>query len=392
MTQKTIYQDVQPLEDFDWDAYEAQDNRNKFNKNIKTVSKKDKVYSHSEDAQEYYDLLTSSLQNLTIPIEGDLVKATINSCGERYAYLDIGWREDAILDLNKEYPEYIDQLVPGAEVEVFVKKTNLETQTHGDLEVSYSEAIKHLKYREIYESIKKPVAFLAKVKELIHGGYFLDINGVRVFMPGSLGGVNKLINFDDLLGKDIYVCAINYSKEKNYIVVSHRAYLQSLIPEAIDSIDPGDAFAGFVTGTTKFGVFVEFNKCLTGLIHKSDLVDDDLANFNSRHLKPGDEVEFTVKETTAQNRIILTQKEFIPVIDPWEDIQDKYTVPSEVTGRIRKKTKYGLFIELEPKIVGLLHVSDIPDYIDLENFQEGDNITLNLVKIEIDSKKVFFKI
>ena len=391
MSQKTDYSDIKPLEEFDWDAYEAQDSRNKFNKNVKVVSQKDKVYSNRPDAQEHYDLLTASLENLTIPVQGDLVKATIIARGDRYAYLNIGWREDAIMDLNKENPEFVDQLQPDTELEVSIKKTNLHG-TQSDIEVSYTDAIKHIQYREIYSSIKQPIAFLAKVKELIHGGYFLDINGVRVFMPGSLGGVNKLINFEDLLDKEIYVCAINYSKEKNYVVVSHRQYLQTLIPEALDAIDPGDSFSGFVTGTTKFGVFVEFNKCLTGLIHKSDLVDEDSENFHNRSLKPGDEISFTVKEVNAQNRIILTQKEFIPVVDPWVDILDKYKVPSEVTGRIRKKTKYGLFIELEPKIVGLLHVSDIPEFIDIEDLNEGDNITLNLVKIETDSKKVFFKI
>jgi ribosomal protein S1 len=211
-------------------------------------------------------------------------------------------------------------------------------------------------------------------------------------MPGSLGGVNKLVNFEELLGEDIYVCAINYSKEKDYIVVSHRDYLRALIPQALDAIDPGDSFGGFITGTTKFGVFVEFNKCLTGLIHKSDLDDETLEKFNSRELKPGDEVDFTVKELASNNRIILTQKEFIPVIDPWDDVLEKYSIPSEVTGKIRKKTKYGLFIELEPKIVGLLHISDIPDYVDVEDMHEGDNITLNLIKIEPEEKKVFFKI
>ena len=168
------------------------------------------------------------------------------------------------------------------------------------------------------------MAYLAKVTELIHGGYFLTIDSVRVFMPGSLGGVNKLVNFEELLGQEIYVCPINYSKEKDFIVVSHRDYLRALIPSALDALDPGDHFGGFVTGTTKFGVFVEFNKCLTGLIHKTDLEDDTLDKFNNRTLKPGDEVDFTIKELASNNRIILTQKEFIPVIDPWDTVSERY--------------------------------------------------------------------
>ena len=111
---------------------------------------------------------------------------------------------------------------------------------------------------------------------------------------------------------------------------------------------------------------------MTGLIHKTDLDDETIQLFNSRSLTPGTAIQFTVKEITSNNRIILTQKEFIPVVDPWDDITDRLKVPSEIEGRIRKKTKYGLFIELEPKVVGLLHVSDIPESMELDIIEEND--------------------
>ena len=390
MSHNTSTAHIQPIADFDWDAYEATDHRRKHNPEIKVKNSKDKVYSYDPNAQQLYDLIQETTDNLVIPQEGHLVRGTVDSIGNRYAYINIGWRESALLDLHKERPEYLEDIIINSEIDVIIKKSNLHRSS--ELEVSYTEAIKHVKYIDIYENIGKPAAFLAHVKELIHGGYFLDIEGVSCFMPGSLGGVNKLVNFEELLDTYIYVCPINYSKEKDYIVVSHRDYLQALIPQALEDIDPGDSFGGFVTGVTRFGVFVEFNKCLTGLVHKSDLDDETLEKFNTRVLKPGDEIEFTVKELASNDRIILTQKEFIRVTDPWSDVLERYNIPSEVTGKIRKKTKYGLFIELEPKIVGLLHVSDIPDHIALEDLVEGNDITLNLVKIELESKRVFFKI
>ena len=392
MPQATPNSHIKPLEDFDWEAYESTGPKRFHNKNIKTTSKKDKVFSHGPSAQQLYDLINTTTKNLIIPVTGSILKGTIESRGSRYAYVDIGWRESAILDLHKENPKYIDDLVEGIEIDVVVKKSNVHTYQTCDLEVSFTEAIKHVKFQEIYSCIGKNMAFLANVTELIHGGYFLDVEGVRVFMPGSLGGVNKLVNFEELLGEDIYVCPINYSKEKDFVVVSHRAYLQALIPQALDAIDPGDSFVGFVTGSTKFGVFVEFNKCLTGLIHKTDLDDETSELFNSRSLTPGSQIEFTVKELTSNNRIILTQKEYTPVIDPWDNITDRLKVPSEIEGRIRKKTKYGLFIEVEPRVVGLLHTSDIPESIDINDLEEGETINVNLVKIETDSKKLFFKI
>jgi len=374
-----------PVTDFDWEAYENEDYKRKLKGKGKSFISKD------PEQQKLYNLLISSVEKISLPVKDSIVEGTIITVGERYAYIDIGWTGDAIMDLTREDREYIELFEPGVKLEVIVKKADLMSQ-RPEVEVSYTEVVSHLKYREIFESIGEKVAYLAKVKELIHGGYFLDIQGVEVFMPGSLGGVNKLVNFDELIGKEIYVVPINYSKEKNYIVVSHREYLQSLIPQAMENINSGDEYSGFVTGTTKFGVFVEFNECLTGLIHKTDLDEEYSEKFRNRELKPGSDISFRIKEVTNKNRIILTQKELVVAYDPWSDIDTKYKIPSEVTGKVRKKTRYGLFIELEPKIVGLLHVSDIPDFIDMDNIVEGNDITLNLVKIDKEAKKVFFKI
>lgn len=374
-----------PNVEFDWEAYENEDYKRKLKgRNSNPISK-------DPETQKLYDMLLASADRIVEPRKNSIVEAKIISVGERYAYADIGWTEDAIIDLSREASEYHELFVAGNKLEVIVKKAELES-VKSDIEVSYTEVVTHLKYREIYESIGEKVAYLAKVKELIHGGYFLDIEGVEVFMPGSLGGVNKLVNFDELLGKEIYVVPINYSREKDYIVVSHREYLQSLIPQAMENISSGDEYSGFVTGTTKFGVFVEFNECLTGLIHKTDLDEEYSNKFHNRELKPGSDITFRIKEVTNNNRIILTQKELVVAYDPWSDIDGKYKIPSEVTGKVRKKTRYGLFVELEPKIVGLLHVSDIPEFIDMKNIDEGNDITLNLVKIDKESKKVFFKI
>ena len=92
-------------------------------------------------------------------------------------------------------------------------------------------------------------------------------------MPGSLGGVNKLHDFNVLVGKELVVMPITYSRDKETIVVSHREYLRTLIPSAIEELKENikDKVVGFVTGTTKFGIFAEFNQCLTGLIPKAEL-------------------------------------------------------------------------------------------------------------------------
>jgi len=379
---------ITPDQDFDWESLER--SCPKYRRKNKIYNSVDIIYDKDPQKQQQYLDLIESTEALIKPSTNSIVEGCITDVNNRYAYLDIGWRESAILDMHKESPEYKDNFVKGATMEVLLKSVDLTSNT-GSISASYTEVVKHLKHREIHDSIGKRIAFPAKVKELIHGGYFLDIDGVEVFMPGSLGGVNKLVNFDRLLGKEIYVVPINYAKDKDYIVVSHRDYLQSLIPDAIEDLNAGDGKSGFITGTTKFGIFCEFDNCLTGLVHKSDLDDETQQAFNDRSLKPGDEIKFVIKEVTRDNRIMLSQLQFVPEIDPWDNI-GRYTIPSQVQGTIRKKTKYGMFIELEPKIVGLLHISDIPDYIDLAAMKEGDLITVDLIKIDVESKKIFFKI
>ena len=228
----------------------------------------------------------------------------------------------------------------------------------------------------------------AKVEELIHGGYFLNIDGVRCFMPGSLGGMNKLVNFESLIGQTIYVVPINYSKEKDYIVVSHREYLKALVPQEIEKLIIGQKYNGFVTGTSRHGVFVEFNGCLTGLITKSDIDDINLVNYNEGRIKPGDPIGFYLKEVLDDTKIILSCKPET-IINEWDGIEDKYKVPSMVTGKVKRIVKYGIFVELEPKIVGLLHKSHLNE--DMQ-FEVGQDIDVKIVKIDRESKKVDFTV
>ena len=374
--------------DADWENYESESfGKRRINKKIKhTLGDTSKVFYNGPDAQKIYDLYMGSLSNLKEPKTGDVVLATVLSVNEakNHAILYVGWREDAILDLKKELAEYIPNIKVGNQIEVII-----ETKGHNvPITASYSKNIQALKRSEVFNSIGKSVAYAAKVEELIHGGYFLNIDGVRCFMPGSLGGMNKLVNFESLIGQTIYVVPINYSKEKDYIVVSHREYLKALVPQEMEKLIIAQKYNGFVTGTSRHGVFVEFNGCLTGLITKSDIDDMNLVNYNEGRIKPGDPIEFYLKEVLDDTKIILSCKPET-IINEWDGIEDKYKVPSMVTGKVKRIVKYGIFVELEPKIVGLLHKSHLNE--DMQ-FEVGQDIDVKIVKIDKESKKVDFTV
>ena len=167
-------------------------------------------------------------------------------------------------------------------------------------------------------------------------------------------------DFSSVLNSEIYVVPVSYSKERGSLVVSHRAYLKTLIPDAIENIKEtqGEDIVGTVTGSAKYGVFCEFNKCLTGMIHVNDLNGDSLVRHKNQEIRPGEEITFKVKDIISNTKITLTQLDNIPE-NPWKDIDEKYKVPSIVDARVKTCKDYGLFVEIERGVVGLLHVSEI---------------------------------
>ena len=211
-------------------------------------------------------------------------------------------------------------------------------------------------------------------------------------MPGSLAGINKLSDFSSIIGEELYVVPVSFSPERGTIVVSHRKYLQALIPSTIAELreDITSEKQGKVTGTAKYGVFVEFNKCLTGMIHVNDLDEATLVKFKAREISPGDDIAFKVKDIISNTKITLTQKD---VVDdsPWADITQRYQIPSTVTAKVKSKKDYGMFITIEEGVTGLLHVSEITKEV-MATFSPGDDITVQITRIDVDAGKVFLKI
>ena len=377
------------IPDFDWDAYLADSpGKRRINKKVKLHPGDDsRVYCHAPYAQELYELYSGKSLNLQLPVEGSIVNGKVLDIYEKYAIVDVNWREDAMIDLSKENKEYLKYIQKGFPIEVIIEKISKSGDNKGSIMASYSKNIEAKKKEEIKSSIGQPIGYLGTVKELIHGGYFVDVDGITCFMPGSLGGMNKLIDFESLLGKQIYVMAINFSKEKDYIVVSHREYLKQFIPSEIEKLEFSKKYSGFITGCSKHGIFVEFNSCLTGLINRSEISEEIIDDFDNRRVKPGTSIEFFVTEIVDNDKIVLSQKEPKPQISAWDDIEQRYKIPSSVTGKVRKVVKYGVFIEIEPKVVGLLHKSQLDENAE---FEVGQEIEVKIVKIDKESKKVDF--
>lgn len=300
------------------------------------------------------------------------------------ALIDIHSKHTAFCALTKE-PDYIvEQLKVGMEIDVKIK-----TGSNGDVLASISDALMEVKLKEIKDAIgNSSIGFTGKVTELIHGGYWVNVAGIKCFMPGSLGGLNKLHDFNLLVGKELIVMPITFSKEKDTVVVSHREYLRTMIPSTIENLKENikEEKTGFVTGTTKFGVFAEFDECLTGLIPKAELKPEYIESLNAGDIKPGDSISFWTKEIISDRKIILSQ--LGPKIDIWDGADEKYKPMMVTEGKVTKITAYGAFVELEKGISGLVHKSKLKN----REISKGDRINVKIGSVNVSDRKITMNI
>lgn len=344
------------------------------------VPKGTKILSHEPYVKELYSIYT---ENYIEPVDGSMVEATILKIDNEAIEFDISSKQSAYSVRKTEDEKYVKDLVSGDRVLIKVK-----FDPHAkdyNVFASVTEAALHAKINDIVNSIGKPTAYEATVISLVPGGYIVEIDSIKVFMPGSLASMNKMWNFESLLGQEIIVMPINFSQEKRTIVVSRRAYLQTLLHDIVKEAhqDLSKTYTGNVTGTTKFGVFVEFEMCVTGLMVSQDLDEEWKVKFDAGEIKPGDEVNFTIKEIINDKKIMLTQ---LPKAS-WEGFDQRHPPSSTVVGKIIKIVSYGAFIEIERGIVGMLHSSEYKkDTLEVE-----DDIEVMINKIDIDNKRIVLK-
>lgn len=390
-----------PNGEFDWDRYEFHHNSKlKRNNRIKTGSHKDIVYCHEPYAQDFYNMISAvQFQEEIVELGvGRIETGKIHTLSEKWATVDIGYREMLYIDLAKEDRDIIEDLKPGDEVSVKVLSDKTESREYAT--ASISEGTKQRVFAELRIAADEGgTAYMGTVKEMIPGGgYIVSVQGINCFMPGSLAGINKLHDFESIIGTKMYVVPDSFSVQKGTIVVSHRKYLQAMIPHRIEEIrnDITATYKGTVTGSAKYGVFVEFNTCLTGMIHVNDLDQDLSERHKSQSIQPGEEVEFRIKEIVSNEKIILTQKEAVEVKEDssWEEFSKDLKIPMVVeNATIRSIKDYGVFISVHGSVVGMAHISEFPEGTSLKDtFTKGEQIKVEVTKVDMDTKRVFLKV
>lgn len=326
---------------------------------------------------------------------GEVVEGTVIDVKPEEIILNIGYKSDGILTKNEYTNEPNVDLTTvvklGDTMEVKVLKVN---DGEGQVILTYKRLAADRGNKRIEEAFNSKEVLTAKVTQVLDGGLSVIVDEVRIFIPASLVSDTYEKDLTKYAGQEIQFVISEYNpKRRRYIgdrkqlLVAEKAEMQKKL---LESIHVGDVVEGVVKNVTDFGAFIDIGGA-DGLLHISEMSWGRVEN-PRKVFKVGDEVKSFIKEISG-TKIALSLK--FEDANPWKDAESKYSVGSEVTGRVARMTDFGAFIELEPGVDALLHVSQISkEHIEKPSdvLKTGDEVTAKVVDFNNEDKKISLSI
>ena len=288
----------------------------------------------------------------------DIVTGTVTEITRDYVTVDIGFKSDCLITVNEFHNiEGVLEVEVGDSVEVYVEA--LEADEDGITYLSKRKAEKVRTWEKIGNIYEEDGIVRGTIIARIKGGLSVDI-GVKAFLPGSQVDLRPVRNLDNLLGEDFDFKVLKFNQKRGNIVLSRRVLLEIDRDEkrlkTLEILQEGALIKGFVKNITDYGVFVDLGG-VDGLLHITDMTWGRIVH-PSEMFEISDEVEVVVLKYFPEDQKVslgLKQK----AQNPWEMVEDKFAVGTKITGKIVSLTDYGAFIEIEPGVEGLIHVSEM---------------------------------
>ena len=303
----------------------------------------------------FADMFEESLKGLK---EGEVVKGTIVSMNQDFAIVDIGYKSEGMVAVSEFVGDdgNID-IKSGDQVDVFIVKRE---DREGKPILSRQRALGVKVWVDVEEASKTGTIMSGKITDVIKGGYFVDIKGVKAFLPGSQVDLRPIKDMLSLIGKVYDFKVLSADRSKNNIVVSRRAILEAEREgkrrEALDSMEEGQLVKGIVKNITNYGAFLDVGG-IDGLLHITDL-SWGRVNHPSEMLSVGDELDVKVLKFDREKvRLTLGLKQTTP--DPWSIALDNYPVGTKVVGKVVSLMDYGAFVQIDQGVEGLVHISEM---------------------------------
>ncbi|MAV89606.1 MAG: 30S ribosomal protein S1 [Candidatus Marinimicrobia bacterium] len=320
--------------------------------------------------------------------EKQLIKGRVVGMNDRDVLIDIGFKSEGIIDRaefnEKELPAIGDQ------VEVYLEA--LENAS-GNTILSKEKADFMRRWDELIEAYEKEKIITGSVIRRIKGGLIVDLGVIQAFLPGSQIDVRPIQDFDVYLEKEIEVKIVKLNESRKNIVVSHKVILEESLKEQRDALfnelEVGSILEGRIKNITDFGVFVDLGG-IDGLLHITDL-SWGRVNHPTEVVELNEKITVKVIEYDEdRKRVSLGLKQLTP--QPWDDVEIKYAIGNIVNGKVVSLTNYGCFIELEPGVEGLIHVSEISWTKHIKNpseeFSLGDDVEAKVLSVDTEERKI----
>jgi len=366
---ETQEQDPQKfLEEFNWEAYEQ---------GIEPIK--------DEKLLEFEKLVEEKIKVLD---ENEVIEGTVIAITDRDVIIDINSKSEGVLPRNEF--RYNPDLKVGDKVEVMVVR---KEDKNGQLLLSHKRARQLKAWERVNEALANDEIVKGYVKARTKGGMIVDVFGIEAFLPGSQIDVKPIRDYDQYVGKTMEFKIVKINPEFKNVVVSHKALIEADLEEQkreiISQLEKGQVIEGVVKNITSYGVFVDLGG-IDGLIHITDLAWKRI-NHPSEVVNLDDTLKVVILDfDEKKSRIQLGLKQLEP--HPWDKLDENLKVGDKVKGKVSVIADYGAFVEVEPGVEGLIHVSEMSWSTHLRSAQdfvkEGEEVEAVVLSLDRDERKM----
>ena len=356
-----------PIEDFDWDAYE----------------KGDAAGSKSRE-----ELINTYDESLKTAKDNEVVTGIVKSISKREVRVDIGMKSDAIIPVSEF--RYNPDLKVGDEVEVFIE--TLEDK-NGQLRLSHKKACQTRSWDRVNQALENDEIIKGYVKSRTKGGMIVDVFGIEAFLPGSQIDVRPIRDYDVFVDKTMEFKVVKINQEYKNVVVSHKALIEAELEaqkrDIISKLEKGQVLEGKVKNITPYGVFVDLGG-VDGLVHITDLSWGRVSD-PREVVELDQDIKVVILDfDNEKKRIALGVKQLLP--HPWDALDPEVKVGDRIKGKVVVMADYGAFVEVQPGVEGLIHVSEMSWSQHLRSAQDflkvGDDVEAVVLTLDRDDRKM----
>ena len=365
-TKKSVFNASVAPEEFDWDAFENED-----------------VYGASvEEISEQYN------QTLSKVVEGEVVEGVVTAISKREVIVNIGYKSEGVI-MAPEF-RYNQDLTVGDKVEVFVENTE---DKKGQLILSHKKARQLRSWDMVNAAFNADEIVKGYVKTRTKGGMIVDVFGIEAFLPGSQIDIKPIRDYDQYVDTTMDFKIVKINQEFRNVVVSHKALIEAELEqqksEIIGKLEKGQVLEGTVKNITGYGVFVDLGG-VDGLIHITDLSWGRI-NHPEEVVALDQKINVVILDfDESKKRIALGLKQLCQ--HPWDALDANLQVGDKVKGKVVLIADYGAFVEIEPGVEGLIHVSEMswsPRLRIASDFlKAGDEVEAQILTLDREEKKM----